>query len=126
MRSVSLREFQSHHGFSRTGDQQRLQEKAEQLRNKDRSGMFQFSDLLDSDYGPSIAEPQPRPCQPEEEPLRRVSRTESQTSHPPGLDASQIPVIDPNADEELRETPEIEEETGPRSENPSESLGDSG
>ena len=129
MRSVSLREFQSHHGFSQTGDAHRLQEMADQLRKdlKDRSGMFQFSELIDTDYEPSIADPRPesvpRSNQPEEE-----SRTESLSDHPPGLDASQIPVIDPNAEDELREPPNPEEASGADNEqlvNPSESFGDS-
>ena len=70
----------------------------------------------------------PRSNQPEEEPLRRVSRTESLPGHPPGLDASQIPVIDPNAEDELREPSNPEEASGLDNDhpvNPSESFGDS-
>ena len=60
MRSVSLREFQSHHGFSPTEDQKKLQEMAERLKEqlKERSGMFQFSDQIDDlDLVPSDADP---------------------------------------------------------------------
>ena len=109
MRSVSLREFQSHHGFQQIGETRRLQEMADQLRSqlRERSGMFQFSDMTENEeYEPSIAEPSNeapvRPSQPEEEPIRRNSIAEP-PSLPPGLDVSQIPVDDPNADEELAE-----------------------
>ena len=57
LRSVSLREFQSHHGFSQVGDEKRLQEMANKLRYqlKEKSGMFQFSDQVDAEeYEPSI------------------------------------------------------------------------
>ena len=59
-----------------------------------------------------------------------MSGTGSQISLPPGLglDASQVPIIDPNAEEELGRVPENEERdpVGPNNEpNPSESIGDS-
>ena len=64
--------------------------------------------------------------QPEEEPHRRLSGTGSHISLPPGLglDASQVPVIDPNAEEELGRDPanEMQDPVGPDNEpNPSES-----
>ena len=131
MRSVSLREFQSHHGFSQVGNQERLQKMADQLRNqlKERSGMFQFSDLSDQidteEYTPSEAgqsvRSQHQNVQPEEEPLRRNSNTES-AEKCPGVDASQIPVIDPAAEEELKEAPAEGLERG---EETCESKGDS-
>ena len=131
MRSVSLREFQSHHGFSQIGDQKKLQEMAEQLRTqlKERSGMFQFSDQVgDIEYEPTTASPSNAPSvQPEEEPHRRMSGTDQLIGLPPGLDASQIPIDDPNADDELGRAPEGE--IGPdwpdNEVNPSESVGDS-
>ena len=84
MRSVSLREFQNHHGFSQIGNQKRLQEMAEQLRTqlreRERSGMFQFTDQVENqelEYEPSIASPSTAPAiQPEEEPHRRLSGAE--------------------------------------------------
>ena len=131
MRSVSLREFQSHHGFSQIGDQKKLQEMAEQLRTqlKERSGMFQFSDQVgDIEYEPTIASPSNAPSvQPEEEPHRRMSGADQLIGLPPGLDASQIPIDDPNADDELGRA--SEGEIGPdrpdNEVNPSESVGDS-
>ena len=133
MRSVSLREFQSHHGFQQVGDSKRLREMAEQLENqlRERSGMFQYSDQVENmSYEPSEAAPsnedQTRSAQPEEEPHRRNSNAENSIEYPPGLDVSQIPVIDPNADEELEGQPETNDPVEPiEPTNPSESIGDS-
>ena len=133
MRSVSLREFQSHHGFQQVGDSKRLKEMAEQLETqlRERSGMFQYSDQVENmSYEPSEAAPsnedQTRSAQPEEEPHRRNSNAENSIEYPPGLDANQIPVIDPNADEELEGQPGTNDPVEPIEPiNPSESIGDS-
>ena len=131
-----------HHVFNQIGDQRKLQAMAEQLQVqlKEKSGMLQFSDQVDNtEYthreaepsigSPSIA-PTERSLQPEEEPHRRMSGTGSHISLPPGLglDASQVPIIDPNAEEELGREPGNEEHdpVGPDNEpNPSESNGES-
>lgn len=59
MRPVSLREFQSRHQFTQTSDETRLQQMAKQLQEqlKQRSGMFQFTDLSEPPDVPPPAVP---------------------------------------------------------------------
>ena len=79
LRPVSLREFESHRTFIQPNDPIKMKEMAEQLnRNlKERSGMFQFSDLTGLERNPEAEEaaedPEPVTPQPEEEPNRRMS-----------------------------------------------------
>lgn len=79
LRPVSLREFESHRTFIQPNDPTKMKEMAEQLtRNlKERSGMFQFSDLTDLDRNPeaeeAVSDPEAADPQPEEEPNRRMS-----------------------------------------------------
>jgi len=88
LRPVSLREFQRHSTFAQTSTQDQLNSMAQQLRERlrERSGMFQYSDL--SDIGP-VDNPENNPSmnnpdnqthhtsnhntQPEEEPNRKIS-----------------------------------------------------
>ena len=76
---VSMREFQKHSTFQVSNTQTQLQDMARKLQHqlKERSGMFQFSDL--SDIGPCRhednegSEPDSHGRQPEEEPFRKQS-----------------------------------------------------
>ena len=79
LRPVSMREFQKHSTFQVSNTQAQLQDMARKLPHqlKERSGMFQFSDL--SDIGPCRhednegSEPDSHGRQPEEEPFRKQS-----------------------------------------------------
>ena len=81
LRLVSLREFQRHSTFVQTSTQQQLQQMAHQLQNqlRERSGLFQYSDL--SDIGNPEDDAHQRDdavsnsqgSQPEAEPNRKIS-----------------------------------------------------
>ena len=79
LRPVSLREFETHRTFIQPNDPSKMKEMAEQLtRNlKERSGMFQFSDLTNLERNPeaeeAVRDPESADPQPEEEPNRRMS-----------------------------------------------------
>ena len=76
IRPVSIRAFSKVASFHQSCDEKRLEAMANQLRNqlKERSGMFQFSDLTEVE-NPESTNPENR-LQPEEEPLRRESEAE--------------------------------------------------
>ena len=78
LRPVSLREFESHRTFVQPNDPQRMSEIAQQLKQnlKERSGMFQFSDLTEVERNvedPEGINGEGNSNQPENEPHRRVS-----------------------------------------------------
>ena len=85
IRPVSIREFNQVSTFHQNCDEKRLQEMANQLKNqlKERSGMFQFSDLTELEVeGVPEAEVEIGP-QPEEEPIRRESNASAPASFAP-------------------------------------------
>ena len=98
LRPVSLREFASRERFSQHVEKEKLEELSRTLQRnlRERSGMFQFSDL--SEVPPedprNQEEVDPNHGQPEEEPVRRIS-TDSQPSGP--LEAHEIPLPDGHA-----------------------------
>ena len=78
LRPVSIREFEAHRTFVQPNDPQRMSEIAQQLKQnlKEKSGMFQFSDLTEVERVPETSEEVDRPepsGQPETEPHRRIS-----------------------------------------------------
>lgn len=81
IRPVSSREFNRVATFHQSCDEQRLKEMAEQLKTqlKERSGMFQFSDLTEAENPRPEAEQGP---QPEEEPHRRDSEAGEELGAP--------------------------------------------
>lgn len=78
LRPVSIREFNKVAMFHQNCDEKRLQEMANQLKLqlKERSGMFQFSDLTEGDNSENAVSNSGNGSQPEEEPHRRNSETE--------------------------------------------------
>ena len=87
IRPVSIREFSKVASFHQSCDEKRLEAMANQLRSqlKERSGMFQFSDLTEVE-NPESADPE-QGMQPEEEPLRRASEAEVT---PPAIETPQV------------------------------------
>ena len=78
LRPVSIREFESHRTFVQPNDPQRMSEIAQQLKQnlKEKSGMFQFSDLTEierSQENPEEVNREDNGNQPETEPHRRMS-----------------------------------------------------
>ena len=88
LRPVSLREFSSHQRLSQHVEKEKLEELSQTLQRnlRERSGMFQFSDLSEV---PS--EEHRNQEQPEEEPIRRIS-IDSHPSVPP--EAHEVPLPD--------------------------------
>eukprot|EP00435_Cladocopium_sp_Y103_P009727 s850_g2.t1 len=100
-RPVSLREFQRHSTFVQTSTQQQLQQMAQRLQHqlRERSGLFQYSDL--SEIGNPAEEDGQREdvasngqgSQPEAEPIRKVS-IDLQNSADRLREAQETPVPD--------------------------------
>ena len=114
IRPVSIREFNRVATFHQSCEETKLQAMAEQLKKqlKERSGMFQFSDLTE-------VEPPQQPVetngpQPEEEPHRRDSEADVPTIEPASVipDPSDLPDAEHAAesDEPLRSDPNGEED----------------
>ena len=78
LRPVSIREFEAHRTFVQPNDPKRMSEIAQQLKQnlKEKSGMFQFSDLTEVERTTETPEEisgQDNGHQPETEPHRRIS-----------------------------------------------------
>ena len=105
LRPISLKEYQDLKVAQQSIDQELLSKRAQELERqlKEKSGVFQFSDLSDLEVSPpvepsaEVADPPPvnGSNQPEEEPYRRPSTT-AETQLPP---AHEIPVLFENDDE---------------------------
>ena len=107
LRPVSIREFNQVARLHQNCDEKRLQEMANQLKNqlRERSGMFQFSDLTDVDPE-AQHEPEGRSgVQPEEEPHRRNSEAEELPVAPLGAENNSEEPRDSNDHEPGRERP---------------------
>ena len=88
LRPITMREHEAYRFQTIPEDQARLEQMAKQLqiRNRERSGMFQFSDLVDVEPPEDVEEDRgeleaPFNVQPEEEPKRHVSNA-SEENHP--------------------------------------------
>ena len=105
LRPVSLREFHNHRPFQQQFNPSQLKEMSETLQRnlRQRSGMFQFSDLseLPSDHQTEQVEEQTG-VQPEEEPHQISRRNSTQETPQINFDAHLIPV--PQGDSEYAPT----------------------
>lgn len=104
LRPVSLREFVNHRPFQQQFNPANLKEMSETLQRnlRQRSGMFQFSDLSDPSVEPP-AEPEAQlGSQPEEEPHQPSRRNSTQEPNRINLEAHMVPI--PQDDSEYAPT----------------------
>ena len=101
LRPVSLREFHNHRPFQQQFNPAQLKEMSETLQRnlKQRSGMFQFSDLSEISHD-HIAEPgdELTGIQPEEEPHQPSRRNSTQETNRINLEAHLVPVPPDDSD----------------------------
>ena len=119
LRPVSLREFSNHRLHVQPIDPQKLEEMAKQLTQnlREKSGMFQFSDLSEPVDRPDEEETQVNPNgeQPEEEPFRRPSKTmEESMKEAVETTIQDSPIPSPSGSEEdpMPEVSAVPPETG--------------
>ena len=117
IRPVSIREFSKVASSHQSCDEKRLEAMANQLRNqlRERSGMFQFSDLTEVE-NPESTNPETR-LQPEEEPLRRESEAEVT---PPAIETPQA--SDPTNEAPVSNEPSMNEPPNESDETPGSHL----